>query len=430
MTARRVCCWCLAAAAAGLVLRASWAEDVAADTRQEQRKIAALVSVYSDNSHADAIVGRLVESDTLDSQGSRYRLDLASLLVDQLSGMGNGFRKDKSRRVMAGRPVRLSTTVDDALTLGTGKLAVDGVLLVFEGGNYPRSAIGSTLYPKRKYFDEVAGLIRRSGRVVPVFVDKHLADNWEDAKAIYDTAAALRIPLMAGSSLPVTWRYPPTDTRRDAPLKEVVVISYHLLDVYGFHALEALQALVERRPGGEHGVRSVQCLSGDAVWKAGEQGVYDPRLLSAALARQQWKGANPRLLLREQAKAPVAFVIEYVDGLRACVLTLDGAVGQWAAAWRYQDGSEDSTLFWVQEARPFMHFSYLLHGVEAMMLSQQAVWPVERTLLTSGVLAALLTSRSQDGRQMETPHLAIAYQTSWNWQQPPPLPAGGPPLRP
>ncbi len=384
--------------------------------------MAAIVSVYGENSHADVIVSRLVETDTLDGRGPRYHLDLASLLVDQFVEQGKGNYRDKSRALMAGRPVRLSTTVEDALTLGTGKLAVDGVLLVLEHGDYPVSPIGSKLYPKRKYFDQIANIFRRCGKVVPVYIDKHLSDNWADAKAIYDTAQELKIPLMAGSSLPMTWRVPPVDTKRDMPLKEIVVISYHLLDVYGFHALELLQALVERRPGGEHGVRAVQCLTGDAVWEAGERGEFDLRLLEAALARQERPVGDQKLPLRQRAEKPVVFLIEYQDGLRAAVLTLNGAVAQWAAAWRYQDGSEASTLAWVQEVRPFAHFSNLLHGVEAMVETGKPAWPVERTLLTSGLLDALLTSKSQQEKRVETPWLAVPYRTEWNWQQPPLLP--------
>ena len=41
-------------------------------------------------------------------------------------------------------------------------------------------------------------------------------------------------------------------------------------EVYFFHALETLQCMMERRKGGETGVRHVTMLTGDDVWKAGE----------------------------------------------------------------------------------------------------------------------------------------------------------------
>ena len=90
---------------------------------------------------------------------------------------------------------------------------------------------------------------------------------------------------MAGSSLPVLWRYPPADVRAQAPLKEIVAVSYHRLDAYGFHALEMVQSLVERRAGGETGVHSVRCIEGSAVWEAAREKQFDRSLLDAALAR-------------------------------------------------------------------------------------------------------------------------------------------------
>ena len=212
---------------------------------------------------------------------------------------------------------------------------MDGVLLIAEHGNYPVSDTGQVVYPKRRMFEQIAATFRASGRSAPVFIDKHLADNWTDAKWIYDTAKELNAPLMAGSSLPVLWRYPPDDVRRGAKLKEIVAVSYHTLDAYGFHALEIVQALAERRAGGETGVASVQCLTGKAVWEAEKSGVYDRRLLDDALSRLKERPLPPGKKIEELVSEPVLFVINYRDGLRANVFTLNHAVGEWAAAWRY-----------------------------------------------------------------------------------------------
>jgi hypothetical protein len=162
------------------------------------------------------------------------------------------------------------------------------------------------------------------------------------------------------------------------------------------------------------------------VWKAGEDGVYDRKLLDAAVARFKERPIPEGKRVEDLAKSPVLFVIDYNDGLRASVLTLNGAVAEWAVAWKDADGGGDSTLFWTQEARPFHHFAHLLAGVERMVHTGRPTWPPERTLLTSGTLDALLNSKKNGGRRTETPHLAVEYATDWEWRQPPDPPAGRP----
>jgi sugar lactone lactonase YvrE len=382
-------------------------------------RVAAVTTEYRHNSHADVIVSRLLQTDTLDGKGATPPLKLVSLFTDQVP------KSDISRRLSKSHGFPIYKDVAGALTLGGSKLAVDGVLLVAEHGKYPASDTGQVQYPKRRLFGEVVDVFRKSGRVVPVFLDKHLSDNWQDAKWIYDTARRMKIPLMAGSSLPVLWRYPPADVRRGAKLKEIVAVSYHTLDAYGFHALEMVQCLAERRAGDETGVESVQCLTGKAVWDAGKRGVYDRKLLDAALSRLKERPVPKGKRIEDLAREPVLFVINYRDGLRANVLTLNGAVAEWAVAWKDAEDRVESTLFWTQEARPFQHFTYLLLGIEKMMHTGRPAWPVERTLLTSGMLDALLQSKKAGGTVLKTPQLAaVRYRSEWNWRQPPPPPPG------
>ena len=231
---------------------------------------------------------------------------------------------------------------------------------------------------------------------------------------------------MAGSSLPLVWRKPPVDVKRDAKLKEIVAVSFHRLDSYGFHALEMVQCLAERRAGGETGVQSIQCLTGDAVWEAEKRGVYDRKLLDACLEHitdKRWE--NRKLPLEKAVPEPVLFTIRYRDGLKANILTLDGALVEWSAAWRYADsGKTEATLFHTQELRPFGHFAFLVMATERLMQTGRSPWPVERTLLTTGLLDALLVSKQRGGKSQNTPWLKLAYQSNWNWTQPPPEPPG------
>ncbi len=378
------------------------------------KRVAAVVTVYTHNSHADVILSRILQTETLDGKGRRPDLRLTRLYVDQFPPT------DLSLRFAAKYGFRIHNTIRDTI-LENGRLAVDGVLLIGEHGTYPQNDKGQELYPRKRFFDETLAAFEFAGKVVPVFTDKHLSHDWGEAKAMVDAAHARRIPLMAGSSVPLTWRKPAADVRKGAKLEEITAVSYHTLYGYGFHALEMVQSLAERRRGGETGIRAVRCLEGAEVWRS--RG-FDRRLLEAALSRlsrpvmQSIESAVPR---------PVLFQMEYNDGMQANVFTLNTAVGEWAAAWREAGTPEPkSTLFWTQEARPLGHFSFLLRGIEKMVHTGKPAWPVERTLLTTGALDALLTSRQRGGIRIETPHLNISYRPTWEWRDPGPVPTGRP----
>lgn len=378
-------------------------------------KVAGIATIVRKNSHADVIIGRLLRGYSLNDQQPRPGLRLASLFVDQVP------KSDLSREWSATYGFPIAGSVTGTLTPDANTLIVDGVLLVAEHGDYERSATGNKQFPKRRLFGEVAKAFEAAGRSVPVFSDKHLADNWTDAKWIYDRAKELKVPLMAGSSLPVLWRYPPVDTRRDSKIEEIVAVSYGSLDAYGFHALEMVQCLVERRAGGETGVRTVQCLTGDAVWKARETGRFSSQLYEATVDRlpvKRWIKRNKTL--EESVREPVLWIVEYRDGLKASILTLNGAATCWTAAWKYAGEDRiESTRFQVQEERPFGHFTFLVQGFEKMIETGKPTWPVERTLLTSGILDALLTSKLNGGEKLPTPWLDVRYTSDYDWKQPP-----------
>lgn len=393
---------------------------VSADPLPKRLPVTAIVTEYRQNSHADLLVGRLLQTTTLDGQGARLSLDLAALYTDQVPA------NDKSRKLAAEYKFPVYDSIRGALTLGTDRLAVDGVLLIAEHGQYPESPLGQFQFPKRRFFEQIVETFRQSKRVVPVFLDKHLADTWQDGKRIYDTARALQIPLMAGSSVPLTRRDPPVDVRRGAGLKQIVAVSYHRLDSYGIHALEIVQSLAERRAGDETGVVAVQCFQDAAVWDAEARGVYDAKLLAAIFERLKDNRVPAGKTPRDVVPHPVLWVIDYADGLRSCILTLQGAVAEWAAAWRYADDSVESTLFAMQDLRPFIHFAWQMQGVDEFMHTGRPPWPLERTLMTTGLLDALLTSQHEQSRRVETKHLQFSYRSEWNWKQPP----APPPSRP
>jgi hypothetical protein len=103
-------------------------------------------------------------------------------------------------------------------------------------------------------------------------------------------------------------------------------------------------------------------------------------------------------------------VVEYLDGLQATVLMLDGAVSEFTVACRF-DGTIGSSMFYLQSVEPFGHFAFLASQIEDLILTGRAPYPVERTLLTTGILARALESRHLGGIRLETPELHIAYTT-------------------
>jgi len=95
----------------------------------------------------------------------------------------------------------------------------------------------------------------------------------------------LGFPFLAGSSLPVTWRLPPIELPPGCEIEQALMVGVGGSDAMDFHALEAMQSMVERRRRGETGVRSVQLIESDAVWKAGDAGQWSWELLKSALSR-------------------------------------------------------------------------------------------------------------------------------------------------
>jgi hypothetical protein len=392
---------CLPADARTLVYNAS--------VQRPRRTVAVIVTIYTRHSHADVIVGKILEGYLHDGR-DRPRMRLASMYVDQLPD------NDLSRALARVHNFRIFDSIAGALTVGGQRISVDGVLLIGEHGRYPTNRRGQVLYPRRRFFKEVVSAFTRYRRVVPVFNDKHLGAAWADARWMYDKARELGIPFMAGSSLPVTWRRPALRLPRNAELVEAVQVGYGPLEAYGFHALESLQCLVERRRGGETGVRSVQCLQGKDMWRALDRGQWSRPLLEAALARVPAHAPGDYRVLTARSADAGLFLIEYRDGFRAAVAMMNGYVhegdgGAFAFAGRIRGQDEPvSTHFYLQQPDPFAHFAYLVRAIDHMVQTGHAAYPVERTVLTTGILDAVMISRAERHRRIDTPHLEVRYQ--------------------
>lgn len=375
---------------------------------QPRRRIACLSSTYHVRSHSDNFITRFLEGYWI---GERYYpppFQVASLWMDQIHPA------DIGKRLASAYNVRLATSIEDALTLGTGKLAVDGVVQVCEHGEYPHNDKQQQLYPRYEFFEQVVKVFRASGRSVPVFNDKHLSYDWTKARRMYDWSKELKFPFMAGSSVPVTFRHPEIDPVLDAPLDSALAVGGGWVADGGiFHILETLQAFVERRRGGETGVRAVHMVTGDAVWKAAAEKRWDRALLDAALTRaQRVKPGRP-----EDVRNAVLGMVEYRDGFRAAVLALGGMVSDYLAAYRTQ-GKVESTLCYIPSENS-NNFSNLVHGITQMIATGKPSHPVERTLLVTGTLAALMESRYRNEQRVETPQLDVRYRVAGrSWYAP------------
>jgi hypothetical protein len=382
-------------------------------------KIACISTIVHKYSHTQHFLDRFLEGYGWHGRHHRPPMDLVSLYVDQVG------ENDLSRERAARFPtMKIYPTVADALTLGTDTLAVDGVLLIGEHGEYGRNEKGQRLYPRYELFKQIVAVYRLSGRTAPIFNDKHLSWNPAWAQEMYDTAREMGFALMAGSSLPVTWRTPSIDLPLGATISEAVGVGYGGVDSYDFHALETIQCIVERRKGGESGIKWLQAYRGDQFWAAHGAGVWSRELFESALSRSHTltparAGFNhifPTIdELQQLVKDPIAYQYEHEDGLRCTMILLNGLVQDFNIAVQV-DGQDEpfSTQMYLPmpPARTTLanFFSPQVNAVEQMFLTGKPTYPVERTLISGGLTAAGVESLHQGGARIETPHLKVAYQ--------------------
>lgn len=411
-------------------------------------RVAALVNEYWPRSHADLIVTKLCDGYEVMWTPVRPRIDVVSLHVRDPGPTDVGAERAGQRGV------GVHPDVAGALRRGTSHVDVHGVVVIGEcneksGRPSEFDERGRPIDPRFDFFTEIAHVCEADDRSVPVFIDKYLGRTWEQCLSVYETARRLGMPLMAGSSVPVTLR-PPVQVPLGAEVEEVVAVATGIGEAPIFHPLELVQSMIERRRGHETGVASVQFLSGPAFWAAWRTGDrWSTALRDAALAAvphheesaerfyARQRAATPEpVAARHASSAPPtgaeeAVVVEYADGTRLSILLLTGYMLRRAVAVQLH-GQDAPLVTWTPtgvkltpekmgatraarpgEAKPpTWNFDHLAFFVDDFLQTGVAPIPIERTLLTSGVLDAAITSRSRGGEVVKTPHLAIDYRPS------------------
>jgi hypothetical protein len=404
--------------AAGLTVAASMGASA------PRKKIALIGTVDTAISHMQNFVDRWLFGYSWDGGWRRPEVDLASLFVDQFP------ERDLARARSKRFGVPIFPTIADALTLGGAKLAVDGVLIIGEHGKYPRNAKGQTLYPRYEFFKEVVKIFESSGRSVPVFNDKHLSTDWKKCVEMVADSKRLGFPFLAGSSLPVTRRFPAVDVPLETPLTESVCAGYGAPDSYDFHGLETAQCMSERRKGGEVGIARVHALRGNKIWDVLGERKTTQRLLLAALSRSNTLPVENGYLIepvsiewaRKLLSSSLAYFIDHRDGFKTTLFLLPirdfnyaGSSGRTGEIISCQMNLPMPT----QSATTANFFNPLIRHIERMIVENRAPYPVERTLLTSGMTMAAVESLYQGELPVETVEMEVRYtapRESLFWQ--------------
>lgn len=379
------------------------------------KRIAILTTIYRYLSHAQHIGDRFLVGYPHNGRWHKPDMKVVSLYVDQKP------EGDQSEARAKEFGFQVYPTIAEALRCGGDKLAVDAVLLIGEHGNYPRNEKGQVLYPRHEFFKQCVEVFEKDGRAVPVYNDKHLSYSFEKAQWMVEQSRRLKFPMLAGSSLPVTWRLPDLELPMGCEIEEALMVGVGGSDPMDYHALEAMQCMIERRKGGETGIRSVQMLEGQAVWKAADEGRWAKALLAAALSRSDTPlghavedGRTEDLLatgeLRRLVSNPAAYFIEHNDGLKTTLLMLNGALRDFNFAARVKGKGVLSTQFLLTPTPNVTYSACLVSKIEEMFETGRAPYPVDRTLIVSGMLESCLTSKVQGYKKLETPHLSVRYK--------------------
>ena len=367
-------------------------------------RIAVVYTSCYHRSHAHVLLENFLTPFLFNGKITQPAVDVVSLYADQRP-RGTDLTDDIVRRFK----LPIFRTIGEALTLGKKELAVDAVLSIGEHGTYGTDRFGVREYPRKRFFDEIVAVMRRSNRFVPIFNDKHLSYRWAWAREMYDTCQKYGIPFMAGSSVPLAQRRPAFEMPGNCAIEEAVSIHGGPFEIYDFHGLEVLQAFLESRRGGETGITHVEYLAREPLFRAAQQGRWSLDLAQAAM-RVEFGDKVPDITRPINGVEPWGILLTYRDGTKATVLKLGFSGTRWNFACKLAGERQPrATSHYVGPWRNRCLFMALSNAIQQFFVRREAPYPVERTLLTTGALEAAVQSRAA-GDRIETPHLNVAYQ--------------------
>lgn len=369
----------------------------------DRPRVAAIFTDFRHRHHAHVILENFLQPYLFNGKKTDPGVDVVSFYADQsLPG-------DMTGEISRQFHIPIYRTIREALTLGGKNLAVDAVLSIGEHGEYPANELGQVEYPRKRFFDEAVEVMQRSNRFVPIFNDKHLSYRWDWSKQMYDTAKRLGVPFMAGSSVPLAERKPAFDLRPRAEIEEAVAIHGGPVESYDFHGIEILQSIVEARKGGETGVSSVEFVEGEALRRAAADGHFSRTLAESAMANEFGQTRPLFDQVPGEPAQPHAVLLRYKDGLRATILKIGANSTRWNFACKLKgDPQPQVTRFYVGPWNNRNLFKALSHAIQHFFIHKESPYPIERTLLASGILDAEMHSR-RDRKAVATPELEFAY---------------------
>ena len=394
---------------AGLTALTGLSTGTIAQTQPRKPRIAVLASYWAfTRSHADWIVNKLIDGYWWDGAHTESRVEVVSVYIHQLQESGLG------QKVCQAKNIPIFKTVGEAVTLGGKDLAVDGVVIVAEHGEYATDLKGHWLLPRWWIFQQVIQVFEKSKRSVPVFNDKHLSYNWDEAKWMFNKSRELNFALTGGSSIPAYYRKPEIEIDIDTPIKNSIVIGGAGDEGGIFHAIDVLQGFVERRKGGETGVKSIQSIRGSEAWKWVERNPWAGKLLDAVAIKFDFKPGY----FQETPQTNIC-VINYNDGTKAAII--GGRNVGWTYAGEIQGKNEPTIISMLGWAGPYDQYhasNAQPHWITEMMVTKKEPFNAERLLLSTGITNHYMESNwegskySAVGRNLETPELNIKYRST------------------